>query len=239
MSVGLANYTNHFARSPLCKASTNTGTQRRSTTRRVEDRDNPGTDTSSDGEQEAVQRVVEVKQEGDRSWPGVKGNVVQTQFIQHVEEIRQVQSARPRRRKTAITEPGRRRQPAVLQGTPAVLPGHVQQEPQPVPDHVHPHQQQAQPWVQEDCPGQGIVSDMPDMIIPAAEKGHGEVHDGGQRQDDVPVGQGQGVHSPRRSTRAGRGQTNKYKDFVRLTESGASATYAQMVSGMGGRGHSW
>ena len=134
--------------------------------------------------------------------------------------------------KTAITEPGRRRQPAVL-------PGHVQQEPQPVPDHVHPHQQQAQPWVQEDCPGQGIVSDMPDMIIPAAEKGHGEVHDGGQRQDDVPVGQGQGVHSPRRSTRAGRGQTNKYKDFVRLTESGASATYAQMVSGMGGRGHSW
>ena len=45
-------------------------------------------------------------------------------------------------KKTAVTEPGRKRQPAVL-------PGHVQQEPQRVPDHVHPHQQQAQPQVQE------------------------------------------------------------------------------------------
>ena len=90
----------HFARSPLCKASTNTSTQRRTTTRRVEDRDNPGTDTSSDGEQEVIQRVTEVEQERDRSWPGVQGNSVLTQFIKHVEEIRQVQSARPRKKRS-------------------------------------------------------------------------------------------------------------------------------------------
>ena len=88
------------------------------------------------------------------------------------------------------------------------------------------------------------MSDMLDWAVPTAEEGHGEVRDdgpgdGGLRQDDVRVGQGQGVHSPRRSTRAGRGQTNKYEDFVRQIESGASATYAQIVSGMGGRGHSW
>jgi hypothetical protein len=154
--------------------------------------------------------------------------------------------------KTAVTEPGRKRQPAVL-------PGHVQQEPQRVPDHVHPHQQQAQPRVHEahqerhggfvykplqDCPRQGTVSDMLDWAVPTAEEGHGEVRDDGPgdgdlRQDDVRVGQGQGVHIPRRSTRAGRGQTNKYEDFVRQIEKGASATYAQMVSGMGERGHSW
>ena len=51
-----------FARSPLFKVCTNTSTQRRITTRRVKDRDNPSTDTSSDGEQEVVQRVAEVEQ---------------------------------------------------------------------------------------------------------------------------------------------------------------------------------
>ena len=44
--------------------------------------------------------MAEVKQERDRAWPGVKGNTVQTQFIQHVEEIRQVHSARPRKRRS-------------------------------------------------------------------------------------------------------------------------------------------
>ena len=96
----ICNTEGHFARSPLCKASTNTSTQRRTTTRRVEDRDNPGTDTSSDGEQEVIQRVTEVEQERDRSWPGVQGNSVLTQFIKHVEEIRQVQSARPRKKRS-------------------------------------------------------------------------------------------------------------------------------------------
>ena len=38
---------------------------------------------------------------------------------------------------------------------------------------------------------------------------------------------------PRRSTRAGRGETTKYQDFVQNL--GASLTYAQMVSGHGGR----
>ena len=66
----------------------------------MEDRDNPGMDTSSDGEQEVIQRVTEVEQERDRSWPGVQGNSVLTQFIKHVEEIRQVQSARPRKKRS-------------------------------------------------------------------------------------------------------------------------------------------
>ena len=73
------------------KASTNSGTLRRTTTRRVEDRDNPSTDASSDSEQEVVQRVAVVEQVRDRAWPGVQGITVQTQFIQHMEKICQVQ----------------------------------------------------------------------------------------------------------------------------------------------------
>ena len=122
--------------------------------------------------------------------------------------------------KTAVTEPGRKRQPAVL-------PGHVQQEPQRVPDHVHPHQQRAQPRVNEahqerhggfvykplqDCPRQGTVSDLLVWAVLTAGEGHdeglgGQVRDdgpgaGGQQQDDVLVRQGQDVQRPRGSTRA-------------------------------------
>ena len=123
-------------------------------------------------------------------------------------------------RKTAATEPGSKRQPAVLLG-------HVQQEPQQVPAHVHPRLQQVQPQVQEaqqerhggfmykplqDCPRQGTVSDLLVRAVLTAGEGHdeglgGQVRDdgpgaGGQQQDDVLVRQGQDVQSPRRSTRA-------------------------------------
>ena len=74
----ICNAEGNFARSPLCKVSTNSGTLCRTTTRRVEDRDNPCTNAYSDREQEVVQRVAMVEQVRDRAWPGVQGNTVRT-----------------------------------------------------------------------------------------------------------------------------------------------------------------
>ena len=138
-----------------------------------------------------------------------------------------------------------------------VLPGHVQQEPQQAKADAHISQQH-QGTQQEkhngcvykqlqECPRQGTVDDLLDWAIPTAEgdsnegqdgRAHGDVPQADeQHRDGEDAAPGQGVPSPRRSTRVGRGQTNKYEDFVRHI--GASATYAQIVSGMGGRGHSW
>jgi hypothetical protein len=83
--------------------------------------------------------------------------------------------------------------------------------------HDHQHQQSAQ--------DQGGTAH--DDAQPA-----GDQHQGDVRGEQVPQSPG-----PRRSTRAGRGETTKYKDFV--AKIGAPATYAQIVSGLGGRGHSW
>ena len=96
----ICNAEGHFARSPLCTASTTTGNQRKATTRRVEDRDNHLTDASSDSEQEEVKRVNMVEPLKDRAWPGVQGHTVRTQHIQLVEEIRQVQQARPGKKRS-------------------------------------------------------------------------------------------------------------------------------------------
>ena len=144
------------------------------------------------------------------------------------------------------------------------LPGHVQQGDQhqqggdraQVPgQHGHQHQQgdlqeEHGGYVYkplQDCPKQGTVSDLLEWEIPAAadhqdQEPEGPAHDGDQpagvqhrgdvREEQVPHSPGQ-----RRSTRAGRGETTKYRHFVQKI--GASATYAQIVSGFGGRGHSW
>jgi hypothetical protein len=87
----------------------------------------------------------------------------------------------------------------------------------------------------QDCPKQGTVSDLLEWAIPAAadhqdeDQPAGVQHRGDVREEQVPHSPGQ-----RRSTRAGRGETTKYRDFVQKI--GASATYAQIVSGFGGRG---
>ena len=137
------------------------------------------------------------------------------------------------------------------------MPGHVQQEPQQAKADA-PISQQHQETQQErhsgyvykqlqECPRQGTVGDLLDWAIPMVEGGDNGGQDGhaqgvGPQADEQPrdgeeAAPCQGVSRPRRSTRVGRGQTNKYEDFVRRI--GASATYAQIVSGMGGRGHSW
>ena len=130
---------------------------------------------------------------------------------------------------------------AVIKMQRPILPGHVQQETQPEKHGGNVYKQL------HECPRQGTVNDLLDWAIPTAEGGkdegpeghaHGdEPRDGEQHHDEEVAEPYQEVSSPRRSTRAGRGQTNKYEDCVR--QIGASATYAQIVSGMGGRGHSW
>ena len=94
-----------------------------------------------------------------------------------------------------------------------------------------------------DCPTQGTVRDLLEWAIPV-EQEHGQekqAHEDSQQADpkgqgDVSTGQRQHSPEPRRSTRAGRGETSKYEDFVR--EIGASATNDQMESGLGRRGTS-
>ena len=63
----ICNAEGHFARSPLCTASTTKGNQRRATTRRVEDKDNHLTEASSDSEQKEVKRVSMVEPVEDRA----------------------------------------------------------------------------------------------------------------------------------------------------------------------------
>ena len=89
-----------------------------------------------------------------------------------------------------------------------------------------------------DFPTQGTVRDLLEWAIPV-EQEHGQAHEDSQQAD--PKGQedvstGQRSPEPRRSTRTGRGETSRYKDFV--PEIGASATYDQMESGLGRRGTS-
>jgi hypothetical protein len=91
------------------------------------------------------------------------------------------------------------------------------------------------------------VSDLLEWAIAAAADHQDQGPEGVVRDEDQPAGVQQHgdvreepvPHSPglRRSTRAGKGETNKYRDFVQKI--GASATYAQSVSGLGGRGHNW
>ena len=90
-------------------------------------------------------------------------------------------------------------------------------------------------------PAHGTVSDLLEWAIPTEADHHhqvpeGQVHDhahhaagdqGGVRAEHV-----QHSPEPRRSTRAGRGETSRYQDFVQNI---AFATYAQMVSGHWGR----
>ena len=148
------------------------------------------------------------------------------------------------------------------------LPGHVQQDEQrqqgheqggdqaQVPgQHGHQHRQGAQQEEHggyvykplQDCPKQGTVSDLLEWAIPAAADHQDQGPEGVVCVEDQPagvqqhgdVGEEPVPHSPgvSRSTRAGKGETNKYRDFVQKI--GASATYAQIVSGLGGRGHHW
>ena len=61
-------------------------------------------------------------------------------------------------------------------------------------------------------------------------------------QNQEPEGPGHDEDQPagvqyHGDVRGGRGETTKYRDFVQKI--GASSTYAQIVSGLGGRGHSW
>ena len=129
------------------------------------------------------------------------------------------------------------------------LPGHIQHQDhaqpnqRPVPQHHVPNQQ----LVLQDN-GNGLVQtcpedsreedDMWDQAAPGVE---------GQGRDNEPVEQQQqhaepSIHqdqdnqTPRRSSRARKGQTSKYDDFVRSIDIGASATYAQVVWACGGGG---
>ena len=70
---------------------------------------------------------------------------------------------------------------------------------------------------------QGPEDPVRDHGHPAAVQDQGVVR--GERDRQLP--------EPRRSTRAGRGETSNYRDFVQNIE--ASATYAQITSGHGGR----
>ena len=150
--------------------------------------------------------------------------------------------------KPTMASLGREQQPRV------VLPGHTQQEQAQVQPRQQPVHQQAQDqyggFVRnrlEDCPQQGGVRDLLEWAIPAApgadvqEQGHPAQDSGPQEptQQGAAPGGNQEEQGIRRSTRQGRGQTSKYEDFVRAIEVGASATYAQIVSGLGGRGRSW
>ena len=175
-----------------------------------------------------------------------------TPYIPTINNTQMAENAKP-----AVARPVGKQQSRV------VLPGHVQQQQQV---HVHPpqqpvHQQQESVpqgalqgqhggFVQnrlEDCPRQGGVRDLLEWAIPAApgaddqERGD-QGYDGGPqeatRQCAGPRGD-QEAQEPRRSSREGRGQTSKYDDFVRTINIGASATFAQIVSGLGGRGRSW
>ena len=116
------------------------------------------------------------------------------------------------------------------------------------------HDQQQPAWPQHEenggyvhkqlgeCPARGTVSDLLEWSIPteaahrdqgpeAQVQDHGH-HDAVRDQGVVRAERVQTIPEPRRSTRAGRGETSKYQDFVQNI---ASATYAQMVSGHGGK----
>ena len=94
-----------------------------------------------------------------------------------------------------------------------------------------------------ECSARGTVSDLLEWAVPTAAdhknqgpevqvRGHGApaaVRD----QGVVCAEHNQPLPEPQRSTRAGRGETSKYLDFVQNI--GASATYAQIISGHGGR----
>ena len=114
----------------------------------------------------------------------------------------------------------------------AALPGHMQHQ-----DHVQPNQQ---PVLQHHVPDKQLV--MQDNGA-----GHVQTWPEDSREDDGPmeqqhqraepsIQQDQGNQTPRRSSRARKGQTSKYDDFVRSIDIGASATYAQVVWACGGGG---
>ena len=95
----------------------------------------------------------------------------------------------------------------------------------------------------EDCPWQGDMCDLLEWAVPVAPRDEDQGHDD-RPQGATQQGAGQRAdgeaQEPRRSSRAGRGQTSKYDDYdVNDIHFGASATYAQVVSGLGGRGRSW
>ena len=149
--------------------------------------------------------------------------------------------------KPAVARPVKKQQSGV------VLPGHVQhqQQVQVQPPQQPVHQQQEtvpQGALQdqyggfvrnrlEDCPRQGDVRDLLEWAIPA-RPGAGDQDRGDQGLVSGPEDD-QEAQEPRRSSREGRGQTSKYEDFVRTVNVGASATFAQIVSGLGGREHNW
>ena len=93
------------------------------------------------------------------------------------------------------------------------------------------------------------MEDLLEWAIPAAVEHHNEGQDGQGRDEGLQAPAGQkdlspAKQSPRRSSRAGRGETTKFNDFVTefndfVGSIEAPATYAQIVSGLRGRGHSW
>ena len=140
------------------------------------------------------------------------------------------------------------------------LPGHVQQEHQhrqapalPQPQQgtpQQPRQQHSRPQPQTEQrhqqPRQQQVHPQPQSV----QQEHHEGLQAGQGRDEglqAPAGQedpSPAKQSPRRSSRAGRGETTKFNDFVTefndfVGSVEAPATYAQIVSGLRGRGHSW